>query len=177
MKILNLHGYRGEAANSVFNAMIELGYDVISPQIDYDSITPKKLLKDMLELYDRNDCGAVVGTSAGGFFASQICVIKKCPVVLINPCLLSFVYLPRLGYNNQSGILEYMSMFSAVSGINKELVTVIVGEEDEIIDSHDFTKLLFPKCISVPNGKHSGPTLPLKDIFEQKQLLLDISNL
>lgn len=173
MKILNLHGFRGEAHNAAYNTLCELGFDLVSPQIDYDSVTPKKLLAELTEQYDRNDCCAVVGTSAGGFFASQICIIKKCPTVLINPCLLAFVYLPRLGYNDQMGILEYTEMFSAIAGIDKKLVTVIVGEEDEIIDSHDYTRLFFNNCISVPNGKHSGLTLPLNDIFKREQLLIN----
>ncbi len=168
MKILNLHGYKGTANNSVYMVLRNFGYDVISPEIDYDNILPKNLLLHITELYDDNACDAVVGTSVGGFFAAQLCVLRKCPTVLINPCLLPFVYLPRLGYNNRNGLLEYCELFKNIVGINEQFVSTIIGENDEVIDSHDFTKrlLLNSRLICVPNGKHSGFTLPLEKIFE-----------
>ncbi len=171
MKILNLHGYNGSAHNSVYQVLTEFGYEVISPQTDYDKIMPKQLLFDLSETYDNNNCKAVVGTSAGGFFAAQLCVMKQCPTVFINPCLMPFIYLPRLGYNNRNGVIEFSEMFSNITKLNTELVSGIVGEADEIIDTHDYTKTMLynSRYFSVPNGKHSGFTLPLKEIFEQNR--------
>jgi len=171
MKILNLHGYNGSVHNSVYQVLLELQYEIISPRIDYDNVNPRQLLLNLSEIYDENDCGAVVGTSAGGFFAAQLCVMKQCPTVLINPCLMPFVYLPRLGYNSINGVFEFSEMFSDITKIHPELVSAIVGEDDEIIDTHEYTKTLLhnSKYIAVPNGKHSGFTLPLKEIFEQNK--------
>ena len=171
MRILNLHGYNGSAHNSVYQVLTEIGYEVISPPTDYDKIMPKQLLSDLSEIYDDNNCKAVVGTSAGGFFAAQLCVMKQCPTVFINPCLMPFVYLPRLGYNNRNGVIEFSEMFSDITKLNTELVSTIIGEADEIIDTHDYTKTLLynSRYFLVPNGKHSGFTLPLKEIFEQNK--------
>lgn len=171
MTILNLHGYKGSANNSVYYVLVELGYNVISPQIDYDNILPKQLLSNLLQAYNDNNCSAVVGTSAGGFFAAQISVLKNCPTVFINPCLLPFIYLPRLGYNIIDGVIEFSEMFSEITKLNLELASTVVSEEDEIIDTHEYTKTLLnnSKYFSVPNGKHSGFTLPLKEIFEQNK--------
>ena len=171
MKILNLHGYKGSAHNSVYQVLTELGYDVLSPEIDYDNILPKQLLVNLFEIYDNNKCNAVVGTSAGGFFAAQLCVIKKCPAVFINPCLMPFVYLPRLGYENRNGVIEFSEMFGNIAKLDNKLVSAIVGEKDEVIDAHDYTKTMLynQRYFTVPNGRHSGFTLPLKEIFEQNR--------
>ena len=42
-------------------------------------------------------------------------------------------------------------------------------ENEEIIDSHDFTGKLLgnERCKVIPDGKHSGATLPLKDFFTE----------
>ena len=97
--------------------------------------------------------------------------MKQCPTVFINPCLMPFVYLPRLGYNNRNGVIEFSEMFSDITKLNTELVSTIIGEADEIIDTHDYTKTLLynSRYFLVPNGKHSGFTLPLKEIFEQNR--------
>lgn len=171
MKILNLHGYNGSAHNSVYQVLDEIGYDLVSPEIDYDNILPKQLLLNLSKIYSDNNCNAIVGTSVGGFFAAQLCVMKQCPIVFINPCLIPFIYLPELGYNNRNGVIEFSELFSNITKLNSNLVSAIVGEDDEIIDTHDYTKTMLynSRYFTVPNGRHSGFTLPLKEIFEQNR--------
>ena len=38
--ILNIHGYGGSAQNSAYTALLSLGCDVTSPQLDYDAVCP-----------------------------------------------------------------------------------------------------------------------------------------
>ena len=48
--ILNIHGYGGSAQNSAYTALLSLGCDVTSPQLDYDAVCPEKVLKTLREM-------------------------------------------------------------------------------------------------------------------------------
>lgn len=167
MKILSLHGYKGYMYNSAYQALTEFGYEVIAPDIRYDEKSPRCILNELSQLYSEELCDAVVGTSLGGFFAAQLCVEKCCRAVFINPCLIPFVYLPKLGYNNQTGIREFSELFSNITKLDKKLISTILGAEDEIIDTHDYTKTMLEnsRFFIVPGGMHSGATLHLDEMF------------
>ncbi len=169
MRILSLHGYNGFMHNAAYQALVDCGYEVIAPQIEYDNISPKIVLKQLSDIYQKEHCEAVVGTSLGGFYAAQICADKKCPAVFINPCLLPFIYLPKLGYNNISGVREFSEMFGEISKLDKKLISTIMGDEDEVIDTPEYTKAMLEnsRYFVIPGGKHSGATLPLGEIFKK----------
>lgn len=171
MKILNIHGYKGNAANSAYAALSECGFDVLSLQIDYDRKSPEAVAKLLNNQFANYFCDAVVGTSLGGFYAALVSAKNECPAVLINPCLMPFMTLPELGYNNKEGIMEYIKLFSGIADAAGEQVATIVGGRDEVIGSHDFTEKIFgnDKYIVVPDGKHSGATMPLADIFTERR--------
>ena len=168
MKILNIHGYQGNAANSAYEALRECGFDIISLQIDYDRTSPEYVMQLMNSQFTNNFCNAVVGTSLGGFYAALISAKNECPCVLINPCLMPFLHLPRLGYMSDDGVMEYIRLFSRLADVDINHVSTIIGGQDELIDTHDFTRQIFQneRYIVVPDGKHSGATMPLKDIFK-----------
>ena len=167
MKLLNIHGYHGNAANSAYEALRKCDYDIISLQLDYDRTSPDTIMQLLNSQFTNNFCDAVVGTSLGGFFAALISMKNECPCVLINPCMLPFLHLPRMGYQSDDGILEYIRLFSGLADVSPALVSTIIGGKDELIDTHDFTQGIFQneKYIVVPDGKHSGATMPLEDIF------------
>ena len=48
MKILNIHGYKGSSENSACSALKNLGFEVISPEINYDSLAPEKVYENLL---------------------------------------------------------------------------------------------------------------------------------
>lgn len=78
-----------------------------------------------------------------------------------------FVYLPRLGFKGD--IQPYISMFSRIAEIKNQNVSAIVGGQDDVIDSHDFTENLFrnERFRIIPDGRHSGATLPLESCFRE----------
>ena len=78
-----------------------------------------------------------------------------------------FLYLSRLGFKDD--VKPFISMFGSMSKIDRENVSCIIGGQDEIIDSHNFTKALLEneRYEIIPDGNHSGVTLPLKDYFKQ----------
>ncbi|MDE5765183.1 MAG: hypothetical protein K2I00_09520 [Ruminococcus sp.] len=181
MKILNIHGYKGSAENSACLVLKEMGFDVISPQIDYDAENPEKILDNLRKIFTESKPDYIVGTSLGGFFALLLSVEfkavrhnsylqkkEKCnyPTILVNPCLLPFVTLPELGY--EKNIKEFIGLFGKFTNIYGDIYAII-GGQDEVIDYHDFTIQLIGKrhYILVPNGKHSGATLNLDVCFRR----------
>ena len=167
MKILNLHGYNGNPHNSAYGVLTALGHEVISPTLDYDKLTPEKLLSELCGLVEQSKVSAVVGISMGGFYASLLSVRLGLPAILINPCLMPFVYLPRLG--SAGDIRPYMTLFAELSGIDTKKTSTVVGDCDEIIDTQELTKALLGsgRYVVVHGGMHSGMTLPLDTILPE----------
>lgn len=167
MKILNIHGYKGSAKNSAYEALIALGHEVTSPELDYDTLLPDETLEMLLR--EAGECGAemLVGSSLGGFYAAVMSVRHGLPAALVNPCLMPFLHLPRLGYCGE--IRPFIKLFGELADIDSTKISVIVGGSDEVIDTHDMTRNLLKnsRFEVVPNGKHSGSTLPLKSFFAE----------
>lgn len=169
MKILNIHGYKGNAHNSAYAALEALGYngDIVSPQLDYDTTRPEKVLEILHQQIAENKVNIIVGTSLGGFFAAVLSAQLNLPVILVNPCLMPFIYLPGLGYIKD--VKPYMTMFGKLLKLKKYNVSTVVGGQDEIIDTQELTKSILQnsRYVFIPKGKHSGATLPLKQCFEK----------
>ncbi len=165
MRVLNIHGYQGSAENSAYTALKANGVDVISPLIDYDVSDPIQVMNKIRELEEHNSFGCIVGTSFGGFFAAVLAAELQKPVILVNPCLLPFLSLPRLGYKKD--IKEFFSLFGELERLDINTASCIIGGKDEILDTHDFTKLLLEneRFRVIPEGGHSGSTLPLEKYF------------
>lgn len=167
MKILNIHGYKGSAKNSAYEALTALGHEAASPELDYDMLLPDETLEILL--CEAGECGAemLVGSSLGGFYAAVMSVRLGLPAVLVNPCLMPFLHLPRLGYVGE--IRPFIKLFGELADIDSKKISVIVGGSDEVIDTHDMTRNLLKnsRFEVVPNGRHSGSTLPLESFLRR----------
>ena len=161
MNILNIHGYAGSPQNAAYAAILANGYkNIISPVIDYDAESPEDILYRLRYIIADKKIGLIIGTSLGGFFALALSAELNLPVILVNPFLMPFLTFPEY-------IKSYVSIFGTLSQIDSANVSCIVGENDEVISDYQFTKDLLEnsRFRSIPNGKHSGFTLPLKDFF------------
>ena len=109
----------------------------------------------------------VVGTSLGGFFAAVLAADLHLRVILVNPCLMPFLHLPRLGFTGE--IAPFIPLFGTLTRLNSAQVSCIVGDADEVIDTHDFTERLLKNARfrRIAGGKHSGATLPLPAYFSE----------
>ena len=166
--VLNIHGYHGSQKNAAYNALKDLKCEtVVSPDVDYDSESPESVLNRLRYYVSHKFIDFIVGTSLGGFYAAVLAAEFNIPVILINPCLMPFLHLPRLGYKGD--IKPFISMFGTLADMKKENVCCIVGDADEIIDSHDMTERMFgnERFRRIPGGKHSGATLSLNDYFAE----------
>ena len=163
MHILNLHGYGGSPRNAAYAALQANGCDVIvSPAIDYEADAPEVILDRLRSIIREQNIRLLVGTSLGGFFAAVLSAELHLPVILVNPFLMPFLTFPEY-------IQGYISSFGTLSGIDRQLVSCIVGEEDEMLGDHQFTRDLLEneRFRSIPGGHHSGATLPLKAYFAE----------
>ena len=59
MKILNIHGYKGNAANAAYEALRECGFDIISLQLDYDRSSPESIMQLLNSQFTNNFCNAL----------------------------------------------------------------------------------------------------------------------
>jgi len=168
-KILNIHGYQGKPHNTAYEALVKLGCDVISLKLNYDGNSPDNIFDELKLKCIENKPNIIVGTSLGGFFAALLAVEMGLPVFLVNPCLMPFLHLPRLGYTHSHELKPYMRLFPKITELESEKVCTIVGLQDEVIDTLDFTKALLynSRYVEIPQGKHSGSTLPLAEFFAQ----------
>lgn len=157
MKILNIHGYHETPNNFAAVALKKLGHEIVSMKpIDYDSENPQIIIDRLSNLLSENSPDVIVGTSIGGFFAAVLSARNDLPVILVNPCII-----PELN--------ESLSLFWELADLNLYNVSTIVGEKDEIIDHSKITKafLYNQRYKIIPNGKHSGATLPLEEFFKE----------
>ncbi len=165
MRILNIHGYTGSAENSACSVLRKMGYDVVSPQLDYDSMSPDSVLDVLSRRISDNNI--IVGTSLGGFFGAILSARLGIPVILVNPCLMPFLTLSRLNFTGD--IRPYIRLFSEIPNIDISATSTIIGGQDDVIDYHDFTENLLrnERFRIVPDGRHSGATLPLEQYFKE----------
>ena len=166
--VLNIHGYHGSPENVPHRTLKELKCEtVVSPVIDFDSESPESVLNRLRYYVSGKFVDFIVGTSLGGFYAAVLAAEFDLPVILVNPCLMPFLHLPRLGYKGD--INEYVRMFGTLADLDEENVCCIVGDADQVIDTHDMTELMFgnERFRRVPKGKHSAATLHLNDYFAE----------
>jgi len=165
-RILNIHGYHGSAQNAAFGALTANGFtNITAPQIDYDAASPDAVLDLLRGIVRKEQTALLTGTSYGGFIAAVLAAEMHLPVILVNPCLMPFLHLPRLGYAGD--IRPFLPLFASLGTLDSALVSCIVGADDELIDTHDCTERLFgnERFRRIPGGKHSGATLPLPAYF------------
>ncbi|WP_295112442.1 YqiA/YcfP family alpha/beta fold hydrolase [Ruminococcus sp.] len=163
--MLNLHGYGGSAENAAFAALKANGHDVVSPQNDYDAVSPREMVVKLKKLAADESIGLIVGTSLGGFYAAVLSAETGLPAVLVNPCLMAFYHLPLLGYTGD--ISEFIGLFGELEDLDKSRICAIIGGSDEVVTTHSFTRgyLCEERVTVIPAGKHSGATLPLAEYF------------
>ena len=64
-KVLNIHGYHGSANNSLYEALKENGYGVITAELDYDALGIEKAASILSSIIEQEGVDSVAGTSLG----------------------------------------------------------------------------------------------------------------
>ncbi len=154
MKILNLHGFMGEADNKNYKALCEMfpAENIISPKIDYINTAPEELMKSFSDIVDTNDF-IFVGQSLGGWYADKLSRKFKRPCILTNPCY----YPHELELISTSGIpAEFLEQYRAMSAHDRnERAYTLCSDSDTILpDNFSNCKKLSEQVVRV-HGSHS----------------------
>ena len=154
MKILNLHGFMGEADNKNYKALCDIVSpdNIISPQLNYIETAPEKLLEQFSAMVDSDDF-IFVGQSLGGWYADKLSRKFKRPCILTNPCN----YPHKLELITTSGISEeYVEQYRAMSSHDmNERAYTLCSDADEILPDNyaDCVKLF--RNVKGVRGRHS----------------------
>ena len=154
MKILNLHGFMGEADNKNYKALCEMfpSEDIISPKIEYINTAPEELMKRFSDIVDTDDF-IFVGQSLGGWYADKLSRKFKRPCILTNPCY----YPHELELISTSGIpAEFLEQYRAMSAHDSnERAYTLCSDADTILpDNFSNCKKLSEQVVRV-HGSHS----------------------
>lgn len=154
MKILNFHGFMGEADNKNYKALCEMfpAEDIISPKIDYINTAPEELMKSFSDIADTDDF-IFVGQSLGGWYADKLSRKFKRPCILTNPCY----YPHELEIISTSGIpAEFLEQYRAMSARDRnERAYTLCSDADTILpDNFSNCKKLSEQVVRV-HGSHS----------------------
>ena len=173
--ILNIHGYRGSAQNSLYKSLTDTGYEVYTVEVDYDKFNPTEIMSGLSHIIEKVGVRGVAGTSLGGFFALCCSAKYQIPALLVNPATTPELILPALGYKNIAAPRSFLEVRAVLGNYNPALVTAILGKDDEVITDKaikEYTRRILNsrRTISVPGG-HSGSTLPLTELLLNSELL------
>ena len=172
MKILNLHGFMGEADNKNYKALCEMfpAEDIISPKIDYINTAPEELMKSFSDIAATDDF-IFVGQSLGGWYADKLSRKFKRPCILTNPCY----YPHELELISTSGIpAEFLEQYRAMSARDRnERAYTLCSDADTILpDNFSNCKKLSEQVVRV-HGSHST----IENVGEHiSELLTEIQN-
>ncbi len=154
MKILNLHGFMGEADNKNYKVLCEMfsAEAIISPQLNYKETSPEKLLEQLSDLVETDDY-IFVGQSLGGWYADKLSRKFKRPCILTNPCN----YPHKLELITTSGIPEdFVEQYAKMSVYDEnERAYVLCSDADTILPDNytDCVKLF--RIVKRVHGSHS----------------------
>ena len=172
MKILNLHGFMGEADNKNYKALCGIvpPEDIISPQIKYKEISPSELLEKLSDMVNSDDF-IFVGQSLGGWYADKLSRKFTRPCILTNPCY----YPHELELITNSGIpAKFAEQYREMSvSTQNELAYTLCSDGDTVLpDNYSNCEKLSKQVVKV-HGSHST----IENIGEHiSELLTQIQN-
>ena len=154
MKILNLHGFMGEADNKNYKALCGIvpSESIISPQLNYKETAPEILLEQLSDMVDRDDF-IFVGQSLGGWYADDLSRKFKRPCILTNPCY----YPHELELITSSGIpADFVEQYreKSVSRRNGRAYT-LCSDKDTILPDNYQNCVKLSAAVRIVHGSHS----------------------
>ena len=154
MKILNLHGFMGEADNKNYKALCGMmsADNIFSPQLDYKGCAPEKLLEQLADMVNTDDL-IFVGQSLGGWYADKLSRRFERPCILTNPCN----YPHKLELITDSGIpAEFIEQYRNMSVYDmNELAYTLCSDADTILPDNYRDCVKLSHTVIRVHGSHS----------------------
>ena len=145
-RVLYLHGLESSQGGKKVDFLSSQGM-VYAPSLDYKD---PECFANIYSLILKNDFDLIIGSSMGGYLAFTMGEIFQVPTILFNPALHSRSFEPNNHFKPKLGISFH---------------TVVVGDNDELIDSSKTIEFLEENKIEykIFHGDH-GHRTPL-DVF------------
>ncbi|MBQ3947253.1 MAG: MBL fold metallo-hydrolase, partial [Ruminococcus sp.] len=154
MKILNLHGFMGEADNKNYKALCGLFHadDIISPKLNYMDTAPDELLEKLADMVDTDDF-IFVGQSLGGWYADKLSRRFRRPCILTNPCN----YPHKLELITNSGIAKgFIEKYREMSSYDlNERAYTLCSDADNILPDNYADCVKLSLIVRGVHGSHS----------------------
>ena len=154
MKILNLHGFMGEADNKNYKALCELvpPEDIVSPQLRYMETSPIELLSQLSDIAG-NEKFIFVGQSLGGWYADKLSRRLGHPCILTNPCY----YPHELELITSSDIpADYLEQYRLLTDSSKnERAYTICSDSDTVLPNNLESCIKLSSTVKRAHGSHS----------------------
>jgi predicted esterase YcpF (UPF0227 family) len=154
MKILNLHGFMGEADNKNYKALCELVpiEDIVSPQLRYMETSPSELLSQLGGIAEKEEF-ILVGQSLGGWYADKLSRRLGSPCILTNPCY----YPHELELITSSGIpADFTEQYRLLTDSSKnERAYTICSDGDTILPNNLESCIKLSCTVKRAHGSHS----------------------
>lgn len=129
-KILYIYGYgSNENSETRENLQKVLGKDYQVDSIYYNQLQPNEAIEYLSSYVENEGYDAVIGSSLGGFYTMKLWNrdIKK---IVINPCMLPSVELPKIGCDK-----EIAYRFIPFQDYERDVkIFGFFGDHDELID-------------------------------------------
>lgn len=168
MKILNLHGFMGEADNKNYKALCNIipAEDIISPKLYYKERSPQEIL-DMLSALVDSENFIFVGQSLGGWYADKLSRKFSRPCILTNPCFYPY----ELELITESGIpADYVELYHELSEHGKnDLAYTLCGDEDTLLPDNYDNCIKLSRDVTIVHGGHSS----IENLGEHLRVLLE----
>lgn len=154
MKIMNLHGFMGEADNKNYKALC--GFispdDIISPKLYYKQTSPEELLRELSEMASDTEL-IYVGQSLGGWYADRLSRLFRRPCILTNPCY----YPHELGLITDSGIPDsFLEQYRAMSADGRnDLAYTLCSDADTVLPGNNAVCEELSRHVTSVHGTHS----------------------
>ena len=151
--ILYIHGLNSDKNSTTFLTLKSHFLDFEWHTETFDLLNPSVATKQIDDIIKRKNITTIVASSLGAFYGLNI--RNSLAKILINPCLIPSIELPKLGENIDVDVFEKMET-DIYSNIDSELricTLGIFGDNDELFDySQLFTKLY--RRVQRVNGGH-----------------------
>lgn len=165
--LMYIHGYgsTGAATKAQLLRRMFPQYEVVSPTLDYDHVSPYRLQEQIRQLVDKHNIGLIVGSSFGGYQTLSATKFFEGPVWAVNPVREVIPTIQRVILNHtMSGdafeLLEEYKKFDAevfrqLSAREGQLHFAL-STDDELLGDHKPLLTMFPHYAQVVWKDQSG---------------------
>ena len=174
-KALFIHGFHSDNTSTtgqrVSQILAELGYETIIPTLDL--LDFEGTMSQIANLIETQKFDLIVGHSLGGFYA--FLVRRDMTKILINPCLMPEVEIPKLLFEGESVCQELLQKWKTAREEKNDFDDIeihhstkgIFAKNDELFSYCDYMKKLGFRFVYQIEGGHKPEKEALAPVIKE----------